>query len=79
LPVSEKDGRGLQGDDARDTARAISALTSGKVSHLSLTQDLYTVGVDVVQLTDKVSTGPGGANGELIEAPLRRTVAAQPI
>ena len=64
-----QDGR-LKRHDARDATQAVDAGTVGEIGNFTLTQYLYAVRVDVVEVADQISTRAGGAHRDFIKTAL---------
>ena len=78
LAVGQHQHRRLQGDDARDTARAIVCGGVGEVGDLALAQDLHPVGVDVIEVAHQIGARARGAHGHFVETPLGGAQSGQP-
>jgi hypothetical protein len=78
LSVGQDQKGGFKRDDARDTAHTICRQAFGDVGDFTLTQYLYAVRVDVIQITHQVGTRSGSAHGHFIEPALGSAQSGDP-
>ncbi len=79
LVVGRDHHRRLQGHDARDAPGLVFRRHLRQVTHFAPPDDLYAVGVDVVEVADQIGGRLRVADGDFIETAFRVGVARQPL
>ena len=70
LRVGDDEHRRFQRHDARDAAAVVVFVGAGEVGHLTLTEHLHAVRVDVVEVAHQIGAGPCFPDRHLVKAAL---------
>ena len=70
LSISQHEHRRLQRHDAGNPPCAIFRSAIGQVGNLADTENLQSIGVDVIEVTDQIGTGAGRTDGDFVKTAL---------